>query len=57
MTLTHKFVNQILPLFADSRLKLLIDRSFKLQEIVEAHRYMESNSNFGKIVLTVASEE
>lgn len=57
MTLTQKFVKQILPLFADGRLKPLIDRSFELQEIVEAHRYMENNSNFGKIVLTVTSEE
>ena len=53
MTLTQKFAKQILPLFADGRLKPLIDRSFDLQEIVEAHRYMENNSNFGKVVLTV----
>lgn len=35
----------------------LIERSSKLQEIMEAHRYMEKNSNFGKVVLTVTSEE
>lgn len=57
MTLTQKFAKQILPLFADGRLKPLIDRSFKLQDVVEAHRYMENNSNFGKIILTIASEE
>lgn len=57
MTLTQKFAKQILPLFADDRLKALIDRSFRLQEIVEAHRYMENNRNFGKIVLSVASQE
>ena len=57
MTLTQKFAKQILPLFADGRLKPLIDRSFELQEIVEAHRYMENNSNFGKVVLTVTTEE
>ncbi len=57
MTLTQKFAKAILPLFADGRLKPLIDRSFQLQEIVEAHRYMENNSNFGKIVLTIASKE
>lgn len=53
--LTQKFVKQILPLFADGRLKPLIDRGFQLPEIVAAHRYMENNSNFGKIVLTVTS--
>lgn len=57
MTLTQKFAKAILPLFADGRLKPLIDRRFELQEIVEAHRYMENNSNIGKIVLTVASKE
>ena len=53
MILTQKFAKQILPLFADGRLKPLIDRSFKLKEVVEAHCYMENNSNFGKIVLTI----
>ena len=30
-----------------------VDRTFKLSEIVEAHRYMESNQQIGKIVVTV----
>jgi NADPH:quinone reductase-like Zn-dependent oxidoreductase len=34
-------------------LKPVIDRTFKLDEIVEAHRYMESNQQNGKIVVTV----
>lgn len=54
MTLTQKFAKQILPLFADGRLKPLIDRSFELKDVVEAHRYMENNSNIGKIVLALA---
>lgn len=54
MTLTQKFAKQMLPYFADGRLKPLIDRSFQLKEVVEAHRYMENNSNFGKIVLTIS---
>ena len=32
-----------------------IDRTFPLSEIVEAHRYMESNAQIGKIVVTVPS--
>jgi NADPH:quinone reductase-like Zn-dependent oxidoreductase len=31
----------------------VIDRTFDLTEIVEAHRYMESNAQVGKIVVTV----
>lgn len=35
------------------KLKPVIDRTFTLDEIVEAHRYMESNQQNGKIVVTV----
>ena len=34
-------------------LKPIIDRKFRLDDIVEAHRYMESNRQLGKIVVTV----
>ncbi len=34
-------------------LKPVIDRTFPLKEIVTAHRYMESNNQCGKIVVTV----
>jgi NADPH:quinone reductase-like Zn-dependent oxidoreductase len=34
-------------------LKPVIDRTFSLDAIVEAHRYMESNRQRGKIVVTV----
>ena len=30
-----------------------IDRTFPLSQIVEAHRYMQSNQQIGKIVVTV----
>jgi NADPH:quinone reductase-like Zn-dependent oxidoreductase len=31
----------------------VIDRTFKLEEIADAHRYMESNRQKGKIVVSV----
>ena len=34
-------------------LKPVIDRTFPFDEIVEAHRYLEQNNQFGKIVVTV----
>ena len=34
-------------------LKPIIDRTFPLESIVDAHRYMESNQQKGKIVVTV----
>lgn len=34
--------------------QVAIDREFKFEEIVEAHRYMESNQAKGKLVVVVA---
>ncbi|KJK23231.1 NADPH:quinone reductase [Burkholderiaceae bacterium 16] len=34
-------------------LKPIIDRTFKFDEMVEVHRYLEKNGQFGKIVVTV----
>lgn len=36
----------------EGRLKPVIDRVFQLDDIVEAHRYLESNQQIGKIVVT-----
>ena len=35
----------------------VIDRTFDLSDIAEAHRYLESNVQFGKIVLTTTTAE
>jgi NADPH:quinone reductase-like Zn-dependent oxidoreductase len=38
---------------ASGALKPVIDRTFKFDEMVEVHRYLESSGQFGKIVVTV----
>ena len=38
---------------ANGGLKPVIDRTFTFDQMVEAHRYLESNVQFGKIVVTV----
>ncbi|MDX1412051.1 MAG: zinc-dependent alcohol dehydrogenase family protein, partial [Nitrospirales bacterium] len=38
---------------ASGKFKPIMDRTFSLENIVEAHRYMESNQQCGKIVVTV----
>jgi NADPH:quinone reductase-like Zn-dependent oxidoreductase len=45
-----QFVNEGL---AEGGLKPIIAKTFPLEEIVEAHRYLESNQQIGKIVVTV----
>jgi NADPH:quinone reductase-like Zn-dependent oxidoreductase len=42
---------------AAGKLKPIIARTFGLEEIVEAHRFMESNEQIGKIVVTVSRHE
>ncbi|MFC9425668.1 zinc-dependent alcohol dehydrogenase family protein [Streptomyces sp. NPDC056987] len=42
---------------ARGELTPVIDRTFPLDAIVDAHRYLEAGSQVGKIVVTVAAEE
>ena len=51
---TEQLKRHVLPLFAAGRVKAVIDRVFPLDQVAEAHAYMESNANFGKIVLDIA---
>lgn len=43
----------ILDGLSSGKLKPVIAKTFPLDEIVEAHRYLESNQQFGKIVVTI----
>ena len=45
--------NVILQGLAAGHLKPVISRTFPLSQIVEAHRYLESNEQVGKIIVTV----
>jgi NADPH2:quinone reductase len=53
IAVTRRFAREILPLFDDGTLKPVIDTRFGLDDIAEAHRYMESNANVGKIVIDI----
>ena len=53
ITITNQFKSHVLPMIADGRIKEVIDRTFPLDEAGKAHAYMETNANFGKIVLTL----
>ena len=43
----------MMPLLANGKLKTVIDRVFPLSEAAEAHRYLESAKQFGKVILRV----
>jgi NADPH:quinone reductase len=44
-------IADLLPALSDGRLKPVVDRVFHLEQAVEAHQYMTTNAQFGKIVL------
>ncbi|HEY0604328.1 MAG TPA: NAD(P)H-quinone oxidoreductase [Herpetosiphonaceae bacterium] len=53
LAVTQAFARQVVPLLEQGSVRPIIDRVFDLKDAAEAHRYMETNANFGKIVLQV----
>jgi NADPH:quinone reductase-like Zn-dependent oxidoreductase len=54
ITATRAFSAQVGPLLARGVVRPNVDRVFPLDEIGEAHRYLESNATFGKVVLEIS---
>ena len=52
MTLNQQFVKHVLPLLGHGNIKPVVDRIFSIEEVADAHTYMETNANFGKIILS-----
>jgi putative PIG3 family NAD(P)H quinone oxidoreductase len=50
--LARAFETAVLPGFEDGTLRAVLDRIFPAGEAADAHRHMEANANFGKILLT-----
>ena len=48
---TRAFAAQVVPLLARGVVRPIVDRVFALDEIAAAHRHLESNATFGKVVL------
>lgn len=53
--LVQAFSRKVLPAFSEKpdSLRPVIDSTFNLEDIAEAHKHMEANRNMGKIVVTV----
>lgn len=51
MALAREFEDRVCPLFDARTLRPIVDRTFPAEEAPAAHRHMQENRNFGKIVL------
>ena len=48
---TQAFVRDVLPLLAEGKIKPNLDKVFQVEDVIQAHEYLESNASFGKVVL------
>lgn len=54
IAITQRFAEEVLPLFDTGNLKPVIDRRYNFADIADAHTFMASNGNVGKIVVRIA---
>jgi NADPH:quinone reductase-like Zn-dependent oxidoreductase len=52
---SERFTTDMLAAFSTGQLKPVLDRTFPFERIADAHAYMLSDAQIGKIVLTVGS--
>lgn len=52
----HAALAALRELLAEQRIRVVIDRTYPLAEIVEAHRYVDSGRKVGNVVVTVAAD-
>jgi NADPH2:quinone reductase len=54
IAITAAFAREVVPLLAQGTIQPVIDAVFPLDQIQDAHRRLESNQTFGKVVLTMS---
>jgi putative PIG3 family NAD(P)H quinone oxidoreductase len=50
---TRRFAAAVLPAVEGGAVKPVIDRRFSLADIAQAHRYLETNANVGKVLIDI----
>ena len=48
---TRRFAKDVIPLLTDSKVRPNVDKIFPVEDVLQAHEYLESNESFGKVVL------
>lgn len=54
IAITRRFAEEVLPLFDAEKLTPVIDRRYSFADIADAHTFMATNGNVGKIVVRIA---
>ena len=54
ISITTAFAGEVGPLLGKGTIQPVIDSVFPLEKIQDAHRRLESNETFGKVVLTMS---
>lgn len=49
-------LQELIPLLADGRLKVVIDRSYPLDQLADAHRYVELGHKAGNVIISIRAE-
>ena len=52
--IARELEDRVWPLLAAGQVKVIVDRVFPLEEVADAHRYLESGAHIGKVILKVA---
>ena len=51
--LIRRFQDEAIHGFVNGQLKVITDKTWPMEQIVQAHKYMEDNLTMGKLVITV----
>ena len=54
IAITQRFAAEVLPLLVSGALRPVIDSRYAFADVAEAHEYMASNGNVGKILIDIA---